>query len=211
MLLGALRYPPRPNPAPAQPPIPTNARLLRTNDSFPPQPLRVLGALCVESPALPNPRLALGHSLQQERSATPFLSSRCALFTKTPGWHQERFFNSSLATRHSSLATKFRRINTYSQTPRFTVFWPQLSASKSLRFLTYKRPLRKPFGSNTYEKQGRGGHQVCQPSVPIAPFENHDARRSSRNTDHRPRVTSVTSLSNPSLGKLPYRSHRQSG
>ena len=32
----------------------------------------------------------LCRSLQQERSASPPFSCVCALFTKTPGWHQER-------------------------------------------------------------------------------------------------------------------------
>jgi hypothetical protein len=48
------------------------------------------------------------------------------------------------------------RINTSSQTPRFTVFCPKSSARNPGKINTYRKALRNSFSSNVYKKQGEG-------------------------------------------------------
>ena len=75
---------------------------------------------------------------------------------KTPGWHQERFFNSSTSAPSALLFRNSFRSNTYRRTPRFAAFWPKLSVHKSFGCDTYRRSRCNPFRRNTYKKCGEG-------------------------------------------------------
>src|SRR5882724_2540789 len=115
------------------------------------------------SPAKPLSRslsscLALCCALLQKSKAHPlaFQSLPCSL-QKHGGLPPKVFVRLFHFEQFNFLSRNSFRRNTYSRSPRFTVFWPQSSAHKSPRINTYRYRVGNSFIRNTYKKRGGRG------------------------------------------------------
>jgi hypothetical protein len=101
----------------------------------------------------------------QERSPSPSFSTISALYTKTPGCHQERFFQPfNFELFNLFLRNSFIR-NTYSRSTCFSRNQPKLSVRKSFRIHTCRESICKFFRIRTYKKVGGGGDSGPGPKL----------------------------------------------